>query len=201
VFRVALTGGIASGKSAAADEFAALGIPVLDTDQIARDVVEPGTSALRLIVAEFGADVLDAGGRLDRRKMRERVFAHPNERKILESITHPAIRAELARRASLATGIYQVHAIPLFVEGGAKGNYDRVLVIDCPEDLQMSRLLQRDGMNEVEARRILDAQATRALRLAAATDVITNNEGIAELRAEVRRLHERYAQLAAAKPN
>ena len=113
-----------------------LGVPVLDTDQIARDVVEPGTPAFAQILEIFGRDILDASGRLDRRQLREKVFADPAQRRVLESITHPAIRAELARRCELAGGPYQIHVIPLLVEGNRVDAYDRVLVVDCPEEDQ-----------------------------------------------------------------
>src|SRR5262245_41243862 len=118
---IALTGGIASGKSAVAQLFEQQGVPVLDTDQIARDVVEPGTPAFAQILEVFGRDVLDASGRLDRRSLRERVFANPQERQMLEAITHPAIREELARRSAHAGGPYQIHVIPLLIEGGRTG--------------------------------------------------------------------------------
>ena len=196
MFRVALTGGIASGKSVVANEFAALGVPVLDTDQIARDIVEPGTPALARIVAEFGADMLDASGHMDRRKMRDRVFADSSERKKLEAITHPAIREELARRSALANGPYQIHAIPLFAEGGGKGDYHRILVVDCPEDLQVQRLVARDAMNETQARKIMAVQASRDQRRKLATDIIANDGTIDTLREQVRLLHERYCVLA-----
>src|SRR5690606_22462623 len=125
--------------------FAELGVTVIDTDQLARDVVEPGTPALAQIVQTFGPKVLDASGRLDRRRMRERVFANPEDRKRLEAITHPAIRAELAARSKAATGPYQIHVIPLLVEGGQRPGIDRVLVVDCPTEDQVSRLMNRDG--------------------------------------------------------
>ena len=197
--RIVLTGGIASGKTAVANEFAALGVTVLDTDQIARDVVEPSSPALDAIVKTFGPEALDGDGRLDRRRMRERVFADPAERKKLEAITHPAIRAELARRASAGGGAYQIHAIPLFTEGGAKGNYDRVLVVDCPEQLQIWRLVERDGVTDAQARQSLAAQATRAQRLAVANDVVVNDSSLDTLRARVAALHEQYLKLAAEK--
>jgi dephospho-CoA kinase len=198
-FRVVLTGGIASGKSAVANEFVSLGIPVFDTDQIYHDLIEPGMPTLARIVALFGSDILGADGRMDRRKMRERVFSNPTERKKLEAITHPAVREELIQRSAVAQGPYQIHAIPLYVEGGAKGIYDRVLVVDCSEALQISRLLRREGMDEKQARKILEAQATRDQRLAVATDVIVNNGTLTELREQVLGLHERYQNLAAAK--
>jgi dephospho-CoA kinase len=198
-FKIALTGGIASGKSAVAELFAAEGVPVLDTDQIARDVVEPGSPALAKIVAEFGAEVLDATGRLDRKRMRDLVFADPAKRKRLEAITHPAIREELARRADAAGGIYQIHVIPLLVESSRADLYDRVLVVDAPEPDQLRRLQQRDGSTAEAAQRILDAQASREQRLSVADDVIVNTGTLADLRQFVHTLHENYELLAAAK--
>jgi dephospho-CoA kinase len=197
-FLIALTGGIASGKTVVANEFADLGVPVFDTDQIARDVVEPGTASLAQIVTAFGASVLDGTGRLDRRRMRDLVFSNPALRKKLEAITHPAIREELARRSVATTGIYKIHVIPLLIEGGSAGIYDRVLVVDCPEETQMARLMQRDRTDELAARRILAAQATRAQRLAQADDVIENTADIAALRDQVRALHANYLKMATA---
>ena len=196
VFRVVLTGGIASGKTAAAAEFAALGISVIDTDQVSRDIVAPGSAGLASIVASFGADVLDSTGQLDRGRMREQVFSDPEKRKQLEAITHPAIRAEVARRTAVATGPYQIHAIPLYVETGAKGGYDRVLVVDSPEALQLERLAVRDGTAPDLARKILDAQATRDQRLAVATDVIVNDGSRDDLRTKVRAIHEKFLRFA-----
>jgi len=195
-FLIALTGGIASGKTAVANEFTRLGVPVIDTDQITRDVQEPGTPTLARIAAEFGAAVLDSGGRLDRRRLRELVFADPTKRRQLEAITHPAIRAELAQRSATAGGEYQIHAIPLLVEGGRSSAYDRVLVVDCPEQLQLARLMQRDGVDETQARRALAAQATREQRLAIATEVIDNTGSLDDLRQRVRSLHADYLKLA-----
>jgi dephospho-CoA kinase len=193
---IALTGGIASGKSMVADIFAGLGVPVLDTDQIARDVVEPGSATLATLVSEFGRDILDAGGRLDRSRMRERVFSDPAQRTRLEAITHPAIRAELARRSAAAGGVYQVHVIPLLVESGRSGAYDRVLVVDCPEEEQIRRLTNRDRTDPEQARRILAAQATREQRLALADDVIVNMGTPADLPPLVHTLHRNYELLA-----
>jgi dephospho-CoA kinase len=193
---IALTGGIASGKSAVAEEFAKLGVPVLDTDQIARDVVAPGTPALGQLVAEFGPEILDANGGLNRAHMRERVFSDPEQRRKLEAITHPAIRAELARRSAAAGGDYQVHVIPLLVETGRAEAYDRVLVVDCPEDAQIARLMARDGTSRERAREILAAQASREERLNAAHDVIENTGTLADLQRFVQTLHRNYALLA-----
>lgn len=196
---IALTGGIASGKSAVADLFAAKGVPVLDTDQIARDVVEPDTPGLAKIVAEFGAGVLDSNGRLDRKQMRALVFADPAKRKVLEAITHPAIRDELAKRSAEAEGLYQIHVIPLLVESGRTDAYDRVLLVDVPEGDQLRRLGARDGTDETTARNILAAQASRADRLSVADDVIVNTGTLEDLQRFVDTLHENYELLAAAR--
>ncbi|WP_129781546.1 dephospho-CoA kinase [Peristeroidobacter soli] len=193
---IGLTGGIASGKSAVAELFAKLGTPVLDTDQIARDVVEPGTPTLARLVAEFGSDILDASGRLDRARMRARVFADPEQRKRLEAITHPAIREELTARAQRAQGPYQVHVIPLLVESGRADLYDRVLLVDTSEEDQLKRLLARDGSSEEQARQILAAQASREDRLDAADDVIVNTGTLQDLHEFVQTLHRNYTVLS-----
>lgn len=193
---IALTGGIASGKSAVAEEFAKLGVPVLDTDQIARDVVAPGTPALGQLVAEFGTEILDANGQLNRAHLRERVFSDPAQRRKLEAITHPAIRAELAQRSETAGGAYQVHVIPLLVETGRADAYDRVLVVDCPEEAQIERLLSRDHGSREQAREILSAQASRAERLDAANDVIENTGTFEDLQRFVQTLHRNYELIA-----
>jgi dephospho-CoA kinase len=198
-FLIALTGGIASGKSAVAELFAAYDVPVLDTDQIARDVVEPGTPALAKIVAEFGSEILDSAGRLDRKRMRDLVFADSQKRKHLEAITHPAIREELARRSTEADGLYQIHVIPLLVESSRAEAYDRVLVVDAPEADQLKRLQQRDGSDATTAQRILDAQASREQRLSVADDIIVNTGTLADLGKFVHTLHENYELLAAAR--
>jgi dephospho-CoA kinase len=193
---IALTGGIASGKSAVAEEFAKLGVPVLDTDQIARDVVAPGMPALGQLVAEFGPEILDANGLLNRSHMRERVFSDPAQRRKLEAITHPAIREELARRSVAAGGDYQVHVIPLLVETGRAEAYDRVLVVDCPEEAQIERVRARDNTSREQAEEILAAQASRGERLNAAHDVIENTGTLAELQRFVQTLHRNYTLLA-----
>ena len=196
---IALTGGIASGKSAVADLFAAKGVPVLDTDQIARDVVAPGTPGLAKIVAEFGSGVLDANGQLDRARMRTLVFADPAKRMRLEAITHPAIREELARRSREADGLYQIHVIPLLVESGRADAYDRVLVVDAPERDQLQRLRSRDGTDATTAANILAAQASREARLSVADDVIVNTGTLDDLHHFVDTLHDNYELLAAAR--
>jgi dephospho-CoA kinase len=193
---IALTGGIASGKSAVAEEFAKLGVPVLDTDQIARDIVAPGSPVLGQLVAEFGPEILDRNSRLDRAHMRERVFGDPEQRRKLEAITHPAIRAELARRSAEAGGDYQIHVIPLLVETGRADAYDRVLVVDCPEEAQLQRLQARDGSSREQAEEILAAQVSREERLEVAHDVIENTGTLEDLQGFVQTLHRNYELLA-----
>lgn len=196
--RIALTGGIASGKSRVADLFSALGVPVIDTDLIARQVVEPGQPALADVVETFGPGVLGADGRLDRRKLRELIFSDTTARQRLEAILHPAIRAEMERQSSAAGGPYQMLVIPLLTEGGRRDHVDRVLVVDVPESLQVERLMNRDTVTKEQAMASLAAQATRSARLAIADDVISNSGSAEELRGKVAALHEQYLHLAAA---
>jgi dephospho-CoA kinase len=196
-FRVALTGGIASGKSTVARHFAALGVPVIDTDLIAREVVEPGEPALAEVVAAFGPGVVGADGRLDRRRLREIVFADATARRRLEAILHPAIRARMEAQSAAAGGPYQLLVIPLLAEGGRRDHVDRVLVVDTPEASQMDRLVRRDGVTRAQAAAALAAQAGRAARLAMADDVVENSGDEAALGARIADLHARYLQLAA----
>lgn len=194
--RVGLTGGIASGKTMVSRLFAARGVPVIDTDELAREVVEPGTAGLAAIRERFGAQVIGPDGRLDRRALRELVFRSPDARRDLEAITHPRIRALLEQRSAAAGGPYQILVIPLLVESGRRTAVDRVLVVDCPESLQLERLMRRDGSSRGQAEAILAAQASRAERLAAADDVIRNDGDPAALDAAVAALHQRYLGLA-----
>ncbi len=198
MLRIGLTGGIASGKSAAAAVFAELGVPVIDSDVIAREVVAPGSPGFAAIRARFGEGVLQADGQLDRRALRAQVFADPTARRELEALTHPLIRERMAAQSAAAGGPYQIHAIPLLVEGGARRpGIDRVLVIDCPEEIQVQRVMARDRVDEAGALAVLAAQASRAQRLAAADDVIVNDQGLETLREAVVTLHQRYLGLAA----
>src|ERR1700689_5701561 len=167
--RIGLTGGIASGKSTVTQRFAELGVPVIDADVASRNVVQPGTPGLAQVVQRFGAGVLDADGRLDRRALRNLIFTDSSLRRALDSILHPLIRADMEREAAPAQGPYLIMAIPLLVEGGSSADrVDRVLVVDADETLQIARLRARDGSSEQQARAILSAQANRAARLAAA---------------------------------
>ena len=197
MFRVGLTGGIASGKTTVANLFATRGVPVIDTDVIARQVVEPGQPALAAVIDAFGPGVLGADGRIDRPRMRERVFGDEAARRRLEAILHPAIRAEMERQSRAARGAYQVLVIPLLTEGGRRDHVDRILVVDVPEATQIARLVHRDGVSQAQAEAALRAQTTRDARLAFADDVIENDGDLASLESRVTVLHERYLGLAA----
>lgn len=199
-FVVALTGGVASGKSSVERHFVARGIHVYDADRAAREVVEPGTEGLAALVEAFGSDILASDGRLDRSAMRQRIFADRAARSTLESIIHPRVRFWLRERAEADTGPYCLVAIPLLAEN--IGHYrwvDRIVVIDTPESAQIDRLMARDGIDESLARRMLASQATRAQRLALADDVIDNAGDEADLDGRVAALHQRYLELAAAR--
>jgi len=202
-YRVALTGGIACGKSTVANLFAALGASIVDTDQLAREVVAPGSALLPQIAAHFGAEVLQQDGSLDRARLRARVFANPAERQWLEQLTHPAIRELTDQRCDSATGPnsdgrYVIVAIPLLVETHGAGRFDGVLVVDCDPEIQLARLQARDGATRDQAARMLAAQASREQRLAVADDVILNNNDIAALRDQVEKLHRKYSAAALA---
>ncbi len=195
-FRVGLTGGIASGKSTAARFFGSLGVPIIDTDQLARDVVEPGQPPLERLVERFGPSILTPDGHLDRPALRSIVFSDPKARADLEALTHPAIGAAVEARSAAAGGEYQILVIPLLVEKGLGSQLDRVLVVDCDEDLQIRRLQARDGSTLEEARAILNAQVSRSARLRAAHDVLKNEGDMAAVRDQVAHLHPRYLELA-----
>ena len=196
-FRVGLTGGIASGKSLVAELFADLGVPIIDTDVIAREVVEPGKPALDEIRSRFGEHMIDTAGNLDRAALRKEVFSNEQARLDLEAILHPRIGAETRRQADAAGGDYQVIVVPLLVNSPLAQFVDRILVVDCDEEIQIDRLLARDAGNEEQARRIIAAQASREERLEIADDVLLNEDGIAEVRDAVTRLDWKYRRLAA----
>jgi dephospho-CoA kinase len=192
---VGLTGGIGSGKSAAANAFAARGVAVIDTDAIAHALTRPGGDAMEAIRAAFGDAFVAADGSLDRAAMRHRVFADREAKRRLEAILHPLIRAESDRQLAAASGTYAMLVIPLLVEAGASRRCDRVLVIDADEATQVERVKTR-GLTEDEIRRIIAAQATRPARLAAADDVLENNGSLQELDRKVEALHQQYLRLA-----
>jgi dephospho-CoA kinase len=199
-FVVAITGGIASGKSEVSRLFAELGIAVADADVIARALVEPGQPALREIVARFGDDVLQTDGQLDRAALRRRIFADASARRDLEAILHPRIRLALHEACEAAASPYAIAVVPLLAEGGGRKAYPwlaRILVVDASREAQTQRLLQRDGGSVEQAERALAAQVAREARLAIADDVIENSGGIDALAPQVRKLDALYRRLAA----
>jgi dephospho-CoA kinase len=196
---VGLTGGIGSGKSAVADAFAALGVDVTDTDRIAHAVTAPGEAGTAMIVEAFGPAYLLADGTLDRARLRERVFADADARHALEAILHPLIRAIAAREVGRWQGPYGLLVVPLLFErGGHQGLVQRVLVVDCPEEVQIERVMGRSGLDEAAVRAIMATQLPRAERLARADDVIDNSGPCEAIAPQVRELDRRYRALAAA---
>ena len=195
-FKVGLTGGIASGKTTVSNLFAELGVPVIDTDVIARQVVEPGQPGIEEIRKRFGATAINTDGALDRRAMRKRIFADSEARADLEAILHPRIAAEVKRQSESRGGDYQLIVVPLLVDSELLQYVDRVLVVDCSEARQIERLLQRDSGSIDDAKRILASQSSRKERLAIADDVLQNDADIQHLKDQVSVLHERYQHLA-----
>jgi len=195
-FSIGLTGGIGSGKTTVANMFAERGASIVDTDLIAHSLTAPGGSAMPAIVAEFGPEFADATGALDRARMRQLVFADAGAKARLEAILHPRIRDGALAAAAAATGSYVIYAVPLLVESGTwRSRVQRVLVIDCREEVQISRVMARNNLPEAQVLAIMAAQASRAQRLAAADDVIENNDGIAALTPQIDRLHALYMKI------
>ncbi|NBB93256.1 MAG: dephospho-CoA kinase [Gammaproteobacteria bacterium] len=202
ILLVALTGGIASGKSAVSDRFAQLGVPIVDTDLIARQVVEPGSTGLDEIARAFGREMLDEQGRLDRGRLRELVFADEAARRRLEALLHPLIAREARRQVRQHRDAdYVILVVPLLVETGLFEDADRVLVVDVPESVQIERLMAREGIDAGRAARMLSAQASREERLAAASDVIDNSGPLERLDQQVEQLHARYRALSRRRRN
>ena len=196
-FKVGLTGGVGSGKSTVAELFAALGVLVVDADQLAHELTAPGGAAIEPIRAAFGSEYIDPRGALDRPRMREKAFSDPAAKATLESILHPMIRAETDRRAADATSPYVILMIPLLVETGEpRARCDRVLVVDCPESTQIERVMARSKLSREEVEAIVAAQVSRAERLRHADDVIDNGGPPEALRPQVEKLHARYVALA-----
>lgn len=196
---IGLTGGVASGKSTVSAAFAELGAAIVDTDVIAREVVAPGSAALGEIVAAFGAVILAGDGSLDRRRLREIVFAEPASRRRLEAIVHPRIRSEAIAQVQRAVGPYVVLVVPLLVESGQYGWVDRVLVVDVAIELQRRLLMARDDVGAELAQAMIAAQTSRSARLAVADDVVRNSRGVDDLGAQVRSADRRYRALARAR--
>jgi len=194
---VGLTGGIGSGKSAAADEFGRLGATIVDTDAIAHELTRPGGAAIAPVRHAFGDDAIAADGSMDRKRIRDIVFADRDAKARLEAILHPMIREESQRRLAAASGPYAVLVVPLLVESaGYRDRVQRVLVVDCSEAMQVERVGRRSGLSEAEVRRIIAAQVPRQRRLAAADDVIDNSGAFAALQQQVCALHARYLEAA-----
>ena len=196
---VALTGGLASGKSSVARQFEEIGVPVIDADVVTRQLVEPGTPALAEIVEAFGAGVLDEQGRIDRARMRERIFGDDRDRKKLESILHPRVRDAMRTFAASSDAPYVLFVIPLLVETNQAREMDRVIVVDAPRALQAARAAARDGSPPETIAAMLDSQATRADRLGVADAVIENATDLASLRERVDAVHREYRALADAR--
>jgi dephospho-CoA kinase len=198
MLKVGLTGGIASGKSHAASVFARLGVPVSDADRISHALTASGQPGLTALTGALGESILDAQGGLDRPALRQRIFADPALRKQVEAILHPLVLGTLEAELAAASGPYAVAVIPLLAESApSRALVDRILVVDCPEALQIARLMSRDRSTESEARAILAAQASRDARLAVADDILLNASDLAALDAAVERLHGFYRELAA----
>jgi dephospho-CoA kinase len=203
--RIGLTGGIASGKSTAAAHFAALGVPVIDADVVSRELTQPGTPLLYTIVERFGSiavqrlgtGLLRPDSSLDRAALRRLIFDDAHLRHELEALLHPWIRERMEALAREGGGPYQIHVVPLLVETGAQRRYDRVLVVDSPESLQLARLQARDGIDLPAAQAMLAAQLPRAARLAAADDVIANDGDLKSLASQVSVLDRSYRDLTA----
>ena len=195
-FSIGLTGGIGSGKTTVANMFAERGASIVDTDLIAHSLTAPGGPAMPAIVAEFGPEFADATGALDRARMRQLVFADAGAKARLEAILHPRIRDGALAAGAAATGCYVIYAVPLLVESGTwRSRVQRVLVIDCREEVQISRVMARNNLPESQVLAIMAAQASRAQRLAAADDVIENNDGIAALTPQIDQLHALYMKI------
>ncbi|QPG07127.1 dephospho-CoA kinase [Salinimonas marina] len=196
-FVVGLTGGIGSGKSAATREFEKLGITVIDADVVARQVVEPGTAALARIAEYFGDAMLNTHGELNRTALRKAVFDNEQHKNWLNALLHPAIRRLMQQQIEQAPGPYCILAVPLLIENNLTGMCQRVLVIDCPESLQLARAVKRDGSDEQVIKNIMKSQASREQRREAADDIIDNSGEIDALAPQVTRLHQQYLSLSA----
>ncbi|MBS6031910.1 MAG: dephospho-CoA kinase [Pantoea sp.] len=198
-YTIALTGGIGSGKSSIARQFAALGVDIIDADLIAREVVEPGTPALQAIEARYGAAILTEQGTLDRARLREIIFQTPEEKSWLNALLHPLINARTQQLIATTSSPYVLWVVPLLVENQLQHQADRVLVIDVDEATQIARTQQRDQLSLAQVQRILAAQATRQQRLACADDIIDNSGEPEDALPQVAELHQRYLRLAATK--
>ena len=195
-FKVGVTGGIACGKTTVTQLFSQKGVPIIDADVISHELVQPGQPALQQIIATFGHHLLNEEGCLNRPKLRQQIFAHPEQRQQLEAILHPLIKHHMLERASKVTFAYCILSIPLLIEKQQHALVDRILVVDCSPDTQKKRLQQRDQSDSIEIERILSAQVERQERLKAAHDVIDNEVNLKELEHQVDELHQHYLRKA-----
>lgn len=195
-YTVVLTGGIASGKTLVSGEFARLGVPIIDTDVIAHEIVEPGQSALKEIENTFGSELIGADGRLKRAELRSLIFSAPDTRKKLESILHPRIRLEAAKTIAKVTFAYCILVIPLWAERGHYANVNRILVVDVSPETQIKRLMNRDNCSYKQAQQALASQTTREQRLSIADDVLDNSDSPIDIVQRVAQLHRKYMALA-----
>lgn len=199
MFTVGLTGGIASGKTAVSDAFAALGVPIVDADIVAREVVQRDSAGLAALVEHFGDDILNEDNSLDRKALRTRIFNDSAARELVNSLLHPLIRSrsdELLEKAAKEQHAYAIYVVPLLVETKQADRFNRILVVDVSRQVQLARLTARDGVDESQAIATLDAQATRSERLAIADDILTNNESLDAISEKVARLHPYYLRLS-----
>ncbi|MCS6230715.1 dephospho-CoA kinase [Shewanella baltica] len=195
-FVVGLTGGIGSGKTTVANLFAAEGITLVDADIVAREVVAPGSKGLETIVTHFGAEILTPEGELDRAKLRQRIFSHPEEREWLNQLLHPMIRQEMLAQVEKATSAYVIMVVPLLFENGLDRLVNRTLVVDISPELQINRTVKRDNVDASQVNNIISSQCSRSEKLARADDIIDNQGEISTLKREVLALHQRYLQLS-----
>lgn len=195
-FVVGLTGGIGSGKTTVANLFAAEGITLVDADIVAREVVAPGSKGLETIVTHFGAEILTPEGELDRAKLRQRIFSHPEEREWLNQLLHPMIRQEMLAQVEKATSAYVIMVVPLLFENGLDRLVNRTLVVDISPELQINRTVKRDNVDVSQVNNIISSQCSRSEKLARADDIIDNQGEISTLKREVLALHQRYLQLS-----
>ncbi|WP_413471748.1 dephospho-CoA kinase [Shewanella baltica] len=196
MFVVGLTGGIGSGKTTVANLFAAEGITLVDADIVAREVIAPGSKGLEAIVTHFGAEILTPEGELDRAKLRQRIFSHPEEREWLNQLLHPMIRQEMLAQVEKATSAYVIMVVPLLFENGLDRLVNRTLVVDISPELQINRTVKRDNVDASQVNNIISSQCSRSEKLARADDIIDNQGEISTLKREVLALHQRYLQLS-----
>jgi dephospho-CoA kinase len=194
--KIGLTGGIAAGKTTVSNLFAKLGVPIIDADVIAHALVKPGQPALEQIAQTFGAEIMHGNGELNRAKLRQHIFANQQQRQRLEAILHPRIDQVMQEQVAALSDPYCVLSIPLLLETHYKDRVDRVLVIDCPPNLQRLRLLSRAGLSQTEIEQMIKAQANREARLAIANDVIYNHSDLESLQQQILVLHEQYEKQA-----